>query len=111
MTITVFIKRATDFLTSNFTILDNAQNLTPKQQKLRKKWKCPIKLYFHICLEKVISKNYDSSCVENDKTFGPFLVHDSVATFSTSNGVSLSNFVLGVALATNVDHRLPNGSR
>ena len=69
------------------------------------------KIVFYNCLEKVISKNDDSSCVKNDKTFGPFLVHDPVSTFSASNGVSLSNFVLRVTLTTNVDHRLSNGSR
>ena len=51
-----------------------------------------------------------SSGVEDDQTFGPFLVHDPVPAFPASDRVSGPDLVLGVALAADVDHRVTDGA-
>merc|ERR1719317_452198 len=48
-------------------------------------------------------------CIKHDETFGSLFVKDSVAAVPTSDGVSLSDFVFCVALATDVDHGLADG--
>ena len=51
-----------------------------------------------------------SSGVEDDQTFGSFLVHDPVSAFPASDRVSGPDLVLGVALAADVDHRVTDGA-
>ena len=50
-----------------------------------------------------------SPSVEDDETLGSLLIHDPVAAFSASDRVPGSDLVLGVALAADVDHRVPDG--
>jgi len=55
--------------------------------------------------------DFCSSGVENDQSLRPLLVHDSVAALSTTDRVSGPDFVFGVALAADVDHRIADGAR
>lgn len=59
---------------------------------------------------KIITKKVNSSqmqfssCVKDNETFSPLLVHNSVATLPAPDGVPWSDLILTVALSTNVDH-------
>jgi len=51
------------------------------------------------------------SGIEDDETLCPLLVHDPVSAFPAPDGVTLPDFVLRVALAADVDHRLTESRR
>lgn len=59
-------------------------------------------VYLSMCVCECVSMYLSS--VKDDDSLCAFLVHDSVSAFSTSNGVSWTNLVLGVTFAANVDH-------
>lgn len=44
--------------------------------------------------------------IKNDKTLGAFFVHDTVTTFSASNRISWTNFIVVMTFSANVHHSL-----